>query len=167
MTSDADSVCGRHHRAPGLLDESARRLTHQELAVAEMLASEGHWIRSRPEHRGRRSADLDVCGVAVEVKSWLSLEQRDGRPPTARSVLNKLMQADGQARSVVLYAGDSELTLGEAARGLQLYAATSRRQPLANVRIVGDTFDVGWTRRPELPRGVERRRRPPDLGLAM
>jgi hypothetical protein len=182
-----DPGCGPGHVAAGSVDESSRRLSHEEFAVATLLASEGHTVRSLPENRGvGRVADLDVCGSEVEVKAWQSLAERAGRPPTSRSVLNKLLKASGQAPRVVLYAKGSGLLASEARRGVELYAGGLDRRggrSLSGVRVVGDGFDLSWTRRPGLrpaparepgrPRhpevGTERRgseRRPrPDLGL--
>ncbi len=169
------------------MDESLRRLSHEEFAVATLLASEGHAVRSLAEGRGAGPvADLEVCGSRVEVKSWQSLGERGGRPPTSRSVLNKLLKASGQAPRAVLYAKGSGLLASEARRGVEMYAGGLGRPPgpgLRGVRVVGDGFDLVWTRRPGLRLApandpgrsrpaagrTERRRserRPwPDLGL--
>jgi hypothetical protein len=95
-------------------------------------------------------ADLDACGVAVEVKSWLSLAERDGRAPTPRSILNKLIDAGRQASTVVLNGYGTGLTAGSARRGMALYSARPGTGPLTSVRVLGDGFDLAWTRRPEL-----------------
>ena len=168
------------------MDESLRRLSHEEFAVATLLASEGHAVKSLAEGRGGGPvADLGVCGSYVEVKSWQSLGERGGRPPTSRSVLNKLLKAADQAPRVVLYAKGSGLLASEARRGVEMYAGgLGRPGPrLRGVRVVGDGFDLSWNRRPGLRlapgndpgrsrraagdterRGSEHRRRP-DLGL--
>jgi hypothetical protein len=145
-------VCGIDHRGEtGTLDESARRLSHEELFVASRLVAEGHAVSSSPEGRGRgRSADLDVCGTPVEIKSWLPLDARGGRSPDPRSVLNKLLDARGQASTVVLNAAGSGLTASAALGGLALYGSRDDGGQLASVRVVGDGFDMAWTRRSEL-----------------
>ncbi len=143
-----------HGSRPGVVDERARRLSHEEMAVAGRLASEGHHVRSLPEGRGRgRVADLEACGVAVEVKSWLSLTERNGRAPSPRSVLNKLVQAGRQAPTVVLNGYGTGLTVGVARLGMALYSARPDAGLLSSVRVLGDGFDLAWTRRPELAIG--------------
>jgi hypothetical protein len=144
-------LCGEDHRRQrGAIDERARRLSHEEMAVADRLASEGHHVRSLPDGRGRgRMADLDACGVAVEVKSWLSLAERAGRAPSPRSILNKLVDGGRQASTVVLNGYGTGLTAGAARRGMALYSARPATG-LTSVRILGDGFDLAWTRQPEL-----------------
>lgn len=143
---DALESCRITHRS-GALDESARRLSHEELHVAERLAAEGHAVRSLPEgrHRGR-TADLEVCGVPVEVKSWLSLADREGSPPGWRSVVNKLIGAEGQSRVVVLSATGSGLSASDAAMGIARYAAERPSSCIHTIRAIGDGFDLSWGR---------------------
>lgn len=149
---DALVSCGTPHR-DGSLDESARRLSHEELRVAERLASEGHAVRSLPEGRQRgRTADLEVCGVPVEVKSWLSLADRQGGAPGWRSVVNTLIAAEGQSRFVVLSAAGSGLTASDAATGIARYAAGRPKSPISTVRAIGDGFDLSWGRVPVVER---------------
>jgi hypothetical protein len=137
-----------------VLDERQRRLSHEEMAVAGLLAVEGHHVRSLPEGRGRgRVPDLEACGVAVEVKSWLPLTERGGRAPGPRSVLNKLVQAGRQASTVVLNGHGSGLTVGAARVGMALYSARPDGGRLSAVRVLGDGFELAWTRRPELAVG--------------
>jgi hypothetical protein len=145
-------LCAQDHgRQPGVVDERARRLSHEEMAVANLLASEGHDVRSLSDGRGRgRMADLDACGVPVEVKSWLSLEERHGRAPSPRSIFNKLIDAGRQAPTVVLNGYGTGLTAGSARRGMALYSARPATGPLTSVRVLGDGFDLAWTRNPEL-----------------
>lgn len=133
------------------LDESARRLTHSEYAVAVQLAAEGHRVRSLPDRRGAgRVPDLDVCGTGVEVKTWLPPEDRSGRPPTARSVFNKLADARGQGATAVLWAKGSGLQALDAQRGVELFAASGRFGGITTVRVLGDGFDLAWGRPPDL-----------------
>jgi hypothetical protein len=150
-------LLGAHDGATtGYLDETARRLSHEEYAVAKCLAAEGHAVRSLATSRdGTRRADLEVCGQRVEIKSWLSLTERDGRPPTARSVVNKLIDASEQADICVLYGRRSSLTEAAVREGIGLYAAR-RAGPggLRAVRAIGDGFDLGWDR--PLDRGLTR-----------
>jgi hypothetical protein len=150
-------ACGcEHGSAVGRLDESARRLSHAEFAVAGQLASEGHQVHALADRPGRgRTADLLVCGSPVEVKSWLSREQRGGHPPGARSVANKLLQAEGQAATVVLEGRGSGLSPAAARAGVAMYAGLPHRGNVAAVRVLGDGFDLAWTR----VRGLEMPRR--------
>jgi hypothetical protein len=131
------------------VDETARRLSHEEYAAAAQLAAEGHDVRSLREGRGRgRVADLEACGSKVEVKSFLPLEEREGRVPNARSVLNKLLNAGGQAGSVFVNAQGSGLTASAARRGMAMYAAHPRGGELGTIRVMADDFDLTWTRTP-------------------
>jgi hypothetical protein len=165
----------RHGGLEGRLDESARRLSHPEFAVARQLTSEGHQVYALPERPGRaRTADLLVCGTPVEVKSWLSQDQRRQVPGT-RSVVNKLRQAEGQAATVILEGRGSGLTSVAAHNGMAMYAGLPHRGPVAAVRVLGDGFDLAWTRvraleghRPVDGRHTQGRvpgRRRPDAGL--
>jgi hypothetical protein len=151
------AACGLDHagRGAGVVDETPRRLSHAEFAVARLLAAEGHEVRALAERPGRaRTADLDVCGQPVEVKSWVSLEERGGRTLTPKSVVNKLVQAHGQSASVVVYAGGSGLTDVTARAGLAAYACRSDSEQLAAVRVIGDGFDLAMTRLPGLERAA-------------
>jgi hypothetical protein len=149
-------LCSHEHSSqPGVVDERARRLSHEEMAVATRLASEGHHVRSLPEGRSASPmADLEACGVPVEVKSWLSLAERDGRAPTPRSVVNKLLDAGRQAPAAVLNGYGTGLTAGVARRGMALYAARPDGGSLTTVRVLGDGFDLAWARSPQI--GVDR-----------
>jgi hypothetical protein len=144
--------------------------------VARQLTLEGHQVYALPERPGRaRTADLLVCGRPVEVKSWLSQDQRSKIPGT-RSVVNKLLQAEGQAATVILEGRGSGLSSGAAQAGMAMYAGLPHRGNLAAVRVLGDGFDLAWTRvrvleghrlvnQGDTP-GRIRARRPPDTGLA-
>ena len=146
----------------GRLDESARRLSHPEFAVARQLTSEGHQVYALPERPGRaRTADLLVCGTPVEVKSWLGQDQRSQVPGT-RSVVNKLRQAEGQAATVILEGRGSGLTSVAAHKGMAMYAGLPHRGPVAAVRVLGDGFDLAWTR--SVPSRSPPRRRAPYPG---
>jgi hypothetical protein len=167
-------ACGSDHHdgAPGRLDEAARRLPHEEFAVARQLAAEGHQVGALAAPRGQgRTADLLVCGQPVEVKSWLSRAERGGRAPGAKSVVNKLLQAEGQAEVVVLNGRGSGLTPAAARAGMAIYAGLPHRDRIATVRVLGDGFDLGWSRTPDLRRTpvpgrhAARSPAPPELGL--
>jgi hypothetical protein len=136
------------HGGPvGDLDESARRLSHPEFAVASLLASEGHQVYALPERRGPgRTADLLVCGMPLEVKSWLTRQERGGIAPGSDSVLNKLRQAEGQAATVVLEGRGSGLRLDATRAAMAEYAAARHRGHVTAVRVLGDGFDLAWTR---------------------
>jgi hypothetical protein len=166
--SDQHRLCGSvHDGASGRVDEGSRRLSHEELAVARILADDGHDVRSLLDAgRNGRRPDLAVCDTTVEVKSFRPAEER-GRPPSERSVFNKLVDAAGQSPNVVLIGYGSGLTADAVRRGLARYAADRRRAPgLDSIRALGDGFDLGWTRRLV----VERSREPagcpaPSVGL--
>ena len=141
------NVCSHDPGRAGRLDETARRLDHPEHAVAQLLVGEGHDVRSLREARGRgRTPDLLVCGRGVEVKSWDPLELRGGRPPAARSVVNKLLDGGGQAAAVVLFGQGSGITPATVRRGLTLYAGHKHGSRVTSARVLGDGFDLSWSR---------------------
>jgi hypothetical protein len=183
-------ACGATHpKGAGVLDESARRLSHEEVAVARQLVAEGHEVRSVGERPGEaRTPDLEVCGGGVEVKTWYRIGAGRDRPPTARSIVNKLLQAEGQAPTVVLYGRGTGLTARTAVAGMAEYACRSvaagagiragagvvagalagsgggirHAGRIGAIRVLGDGFDLGWRR----DRTVQQSRRiePPGLG---
>lgn len=135
----------RHGGAAGRFDETARRASHQELAVAQVLVSEGHDVRTVAERRGDRTPDLVACGTSVEVKAFQALAERQGRPPTAKGVANKLLDARGQGSVAVIWAEGSGLSLATAKAGYSLFcrqAATEGLGRARGVRIIGDGFDM-------------------------
>lgn len=154
------------------MDETARRLMHEELAVARLFVAEGHEVRSLPEsRRGGRKPDLLVCGTTVEIKSFAPEVERR-RLPTPQSVYNKLVDASGQSPNAVLLAKGSGLTESAARRGVARYAAEPRSEkPLSTVRILGDGFELAWVRRPSLElragRSAPSPSRRPELGLGL
>lgn len=156
-----------HGTRGGSLDESARRLSHEELRAAHAFAAEGHNVISLPERAGRgRTADLEVCGRPVEVKSWLSLADRHGVTPTRRSVVNKLISAEGQSGFVVLVANGSGLSPADAMSGLAQYASERPWSSIRTVRLIGDGFDLSWQRSAGLIVQPSRRRAP-SLGIGV
>jgi hypothetical protein len=164
-------LLGCHHYEPGSFDESARRVDHRELAAARALVDEGHHVRSQRERPGlERTADFEVCGRQLEVKSFDALEER-GRPANRRSVHNRLVSAHGQADAVMINAGGSGLSAAEARAGMGLYARSHPDSPLGAVRIMGDGFDLAWSRECVAERSVtlnvtsSGRRRSLQLGI--
>lgn len=151
----------------GSLDESERRLSHEELRVALAFVAEGHAVRSLAERPGRgRCADLEVCGKPVEVKSWLSLKDRQGVTPGSRSVVNKLTSAEGQSPFVVLVANGSGLSATDARSGVARYAATHPTSSITTVRVMGDGFDLAWQRSAGLA-ARRAQRSEPHLGVGV
>lgn len=146
--------CGHSHNgSAGTLDESARRLSHEELSVAEAYRGAGHDVRSVAESRkGGRVPDLLVCGEPVEVKSFCAAADRQ-RAPSPQGVFNKLVDGAGQAPHVVLVGGESGLSLETIRRGLSLYESARLNPPgerplpdLSSVRAMGDGYDLAWAR---------------------
>jgi len=173
---EAGYACGWHYHSStrGSLDESARRLSHEELSAADLLAREGHDVRSLAAPRGYgRQADLSVCGSPVEVKSFAPLSERR-REPGARSVFNKLVDASGQAPHVVLVAAGSGLSAANVQQGLADYEARAGRDgTLRSVRAIGEGFDLTWSRVPLIGlgfragRSVATGRSAPDPGWGL
>ena len=165
-----------HARRPGNLDETARRLPHDELGAAHQLVSEGHDVKSMPERaRLGTVADLEVCGRPVEVKSFLPLAERPGGPPTPASVCNKLLRAARQADVAVLWSRGSGLAESDAREGIRLFAAKGGWERISSLRVLGDGFDLtsgvpshvvdrgrGPARQSPAPR-----RESPELGLGL
>lgn len=139
---------GVHASGPTVIDDLARRLTHEERAIAELLAAEGHRVVSVPHQRGGgRTPDLEVCGQLVEIKSFDTLPKRLNRPPTAWHVWNKLLDAEGQAPTVILHARASGLSEKDAHEGVAEYAGKKPVGSVRGVRVVGDGFDLAWSLR--------------------
>ena len=135
----------RHHGVAGTFDEAERRASHDELAVARVLVAEGHQVRTVAERTGARTPDLMACGTAVEVKGYHSLAQRGGRPPTARSVANKLLDARGQGAVAVVRGGESGLTRATAQAGYAMFTERALEKGLGRVRavrVLGKDFDI-------------------------
>lgn len=171
VAPDVAGCSGGHRTGGGSIDESARRLSHEEHAVARLLAAEGHEVRSvRESHTGGRTADLEACGRPVEIKSYERAEFRGWRRPSPQSVHNKLVSGAGQADVVVIVGFGSGLTEATVRRGLARYNLDPRGTSLTTVRAVGDGFDIAWSRRRGLGRdpGTGARARPPapDRGPA-
>jgi hypothetical protein len=167
-------ACGvRHGPGPGRLDERARRLSHEELAVAHQLVTEGHDVRSLAERRGSGpTADVSVCGLPVEIKSFLSLADREGRVPSPRSVAHKVLSARRQAETAIVYTRGSGVTEPVVRAGMADLEARGGTGKVDTVRVMGDGFDLSWSRalaierHPGLPgRPPPRPDRGPDLGL--
>ena len=147
-------VCGRaHDGAAGTLDETARRLSHEELSVAQTFTGAGHDVESVAEsRRGGRRPDLLVCGEPVEVKSFCAAAERQ-RAPSPQGVFNKLVDGAGQAPHVVLVGRGSGLSVETVRRGLSLYESARLDPPpgrtipaLSSVRAMGDGYDMAWAR---------------------
>jgi hypothetical protein len=157
-------ACDHHPGVIGHIDETPRRLSHEEYAVAALLAGEGHDVRSLASRRGGpRTPDLEVCGRGVEVKSWLPVADRGGRPATSRSVLNKLLDASDQASACVLYGRGSGLSASTARAGVSLFATRSGRDRPTDVRVIGDGFDLSWN--VSAGRALAQRVAPAGLGV--
>lgn len=143
----------RHTSGPGSYDETLRRASHEELAVARLLTASGHEVRTVPEGRGGRSPDLMACGVTVEVKSFRSLAERGGRAPSATAVANKLLDARSQGAVAVLWGPTSGLDEATARAGFDLLCQrTLARGPgrLRQARMVGANFDTTFALVPAL-----------------
>jgi hypothetical protein len=146
MSAASGSVWRCHHSGPGSFDETARRVGHAELAVAELLAKEGHHVRSLPEGRGPgRTADFLACGTLVEAKSFVTVAEREGRLPSAESVANKMLNARGQGAVAVIWAVGSGLSEAVARSGYLMFCQRAMSEGLGrlrSVRVVGEGFDV-------------------------
>lgn len=139
-----------HHqpeRTTGSIDESGRTFSIEERNIAEILASEGKYIKALAEigHIGRFADALvsdqpvsdDTLGILVEFKHLRS----GAASTTIRNVVNNSIRRGGQARHIVIYAAGSGLTELEANAGLARARGIARGR-LDSVRIIGDGFDV-------------------------
>jgi hypothetical protein len=115
--------------------------------VAEVLVAEGHHVRTVAERRGTRTPDLIACATSVEVKSFQSLGERGGRPPSAGRVANKILDARGQGAVAVLWGGDSGLTQSTARAGYGAFCERALDEGLGRlraVRVIGEGFDLSF-----------------------
>ena len=143
----------RHSGGAGTFDETARRASHQELAVAMVLVSEGHDVRTVAERRSARTPDLLACGTSVEVKGFQNLSERGGRAPSPERVANKLLDARGQGSVAVIWGAGSGLTPVTARSGYDMFRERARQIGLGKmraVRIMGDGFDVSFGMAPDV-----------------
>ena len=134
-----------HTGGVGSFDETARRASHEELGVANVLVAEGHRVRTLLERKGARTPDLVACGTSVEVKAFQSLQQRGGRPPRPEHVANKMLDARGQGAVAVIWAGTSGLTQATAQAGYGLFCERAREKGLGRVRavrVIGEGYDM-------------------------
>jgi hypothetical protein len=155
LPSEGPAPAGHRHPAQqaGSLDESARRLSNEELAVAQVLVAEGHQVRSLAPGAGP-TADLSVCSRETEIKSL--------RPGATSSTLdNALRRARRQGTDVIVDARSSGLSVGATQRGVAIFAARVDRGRVERIRVVGDGFDRSYgsqsldrSRRPGLGRGL-------------
>jgi hypothetical protein len=138
---------GPHHRhAPGhrgRLDESARRLSHEELAVARLLVREGHDVRSVATGL-EKSADLTVCLRETEIKT-------PQLGATRATVNNELRRARNQGTDVIIDARHSGLQRLPAQQGVADFAGRFDRGRVESVRVLGAGFDLSY-RAPDLDR---------------
>ena len=141
---------GAHSSGPTAVDERARRLSHEELAIAELLAGEGHRVVALRERRGGgRNPDLAVCRKPVEIKSFDALADRRNGAPTEWTVRNKLLEAQrkDQAPTVILNGRGSGLSEQAARDGVAAFAGTGTVGRVRGIRVVGDGFDLAWSLR--------------------
>jgi hypothetical protein len=142
MMGPAPSPDGRgpHHRHPpghrGRLDESARRLSHEELAVARLLVKEGHDVRSVATAE-QPTPDLTVCGRMTEIKT-----PRLGA--TGATVNNELRRARRQGADVIVDARQSGLHRLAAQKGVADFAGRTDRGRIETVRVLGAGFDLSY-----------------------
>lgn len=128
-----------HRHAPGhrgRLDESARRLSHEELAVARMLVREGHDVRSVATGPVS-SPDLTVCRRETEIKT-------PQLGATRATVNNELRRARNQGTDVIIDARRSGLQRSAAQQGVADFAARSDRGRVESVRVLGAGFDLSY-----------------------
>jgi hypothetical protein len=145
-----------HGPGPGRFDETARRLSHSELAAATRFRVDGHTVTALPEPPTKGPhPDLLVCGGLVEVKGWLRVEQRRG-PPGSSSVYNRLVQGAQQAPTVVLVGHGTGLTEAAARRGVDRYTTQNPTSPIRDIRVLGDGFELAWNRSLLADRGPDR-----------
>ncbi|MGC8626177.1 MAG: hypothetical protein ACP5VR_01265 [Acidimicrobiales bacterium] len=142
--------CHHPHGRTGQYDESARRASHSELAVARLLVAEGHDVKTVAEVRGVRTPDLVACGVPVEVKAFATLDQREGSAPRARHLANKLLDARTQGAVAVVWGLGSGLSEATARAGFSLFCEKAAStglglSQLRSVRVVGDGFDISFS----------------------
>jgi len=144
-----DFGCHHDHRHLGSFDESARRLMHEELAVASLLVAEGHQVVAlREESRRGRTPDLAVCDRTAEVKTVCPPEPELGGFPSAKTIRNKLVKAMGQSDTVIIHAAGSGLSASAVRQGVQLFAQRGEQGGIRAVRILGDGYDLSFRAHP-------------------
>jgi hypothetical protein len=115
------------------------RFTPDEMAIAQRLAQLGPvTIESNPTGP-RRTADGKVDGQDVEFKTI--------KEPSSRAVKGAIASGTGQSGDIIIDARGTELTQGDAVKGLAAFLNASPTNPgkLTRVRIWGADFDLNWT----------------------
>lgn len=118
------------------IDESDKIFSHQEKAIADLLASEGKTVKSLLETNQGRTADAEVDGIPTEFKSLVI----GATNSTVKNLINSSIRR-GQARKIIIDARGSGLTEAEANLGLQRAKNISRGK-IDSVRIIGDGYDL-------------------------
>lgn len=119
------------------IDESDKIFSHQEKAIADLLASEGKTVKSLLEKNQGRTADAEVDGIPTEFKSLVI----GATNSTVKNLINSSIRRGGQARKIIIDARGSGLTEAEANLGLQRAKNVSRGK-IDSVRIIGDGYDL-------------------------
>jgi len=122
----------------GRIDESARRFSPEERAIAEILASEGKVVYAQAETKLKRTGDAIVDDIVVEFKSLAKMEADS---ETVRNTINNSIRRGGQARHIIIDVRDAGLTEVDAIRGLARTKNITRGM-IDSIRIIGDGFDV-------------------------
>lgn len=135
------SAGGRHRHEPGLpgtFDESPRRLSWDELQVAQRLVAEGHQVRSLPEGRELgKTADLEVCREPAEIKTL-------GPGAGSRTLTNALIRASAQAPEAIIDASRSGMSRASAEIGVARFSQRCRPGRIQEVRVFGADFELAY-----------------------
>jgi hypothetical protein len=142
----------------GTFDESERRVSWDELAVARLLVGDGHTVRAVQERRrGGPTADFEVCGLMTEVKTL-------DPGASARTLANALRRGREQGDALIIDATRSGLSRARAERGAARFAAGADLGRAGHVCVLGAGYVLTYTRR-DLVRMAEPPRRGAGIGL--
>ncbi len=153
-------ILGHSHPAgrAGTFDETVRRVSWAELAVARLLVEDGHAVRALHERRGHGpTADFEVCGIRTEVKTL-------DPGATARTLANALRRGREQGEALIVNAAGSGLSRAQVEWGVSRFAVGGDLGRLGQVCVLGKSFALSYHRR-DLLRIAERRGAGLEMGL--
>jgi hypothetical protein len=111
----------------GKIDESARKFSPDERAIADTLAKDGHDVTAVVERQGAgRNPDAMVDGKPVEFKTMKETPGSNMDSGTVKNILDKSAKGGGQAPEIIIDARGINLSAEEAQAGVQRFLGNSK-----------------------------------------
>ena len=114
-------------------------VSEEELAIANLLKSEGKTVEFIPENNITKTPDAFVDGVKTEFKTI-------NRPKANNSTIkNQIRRGKSQASNIIIDARNTEISVIEVERGIARGFGAYEKLPF--VRVIGKDFDITRMRR--------------------